>query len=474
MNFPEEVFLKALITREEDTKKFASTFRPEWLDRAEMGVILAEVYEFLEKHGVPPSVITLRQVIKDKDSMIYEARLKGALDEIDSCTPDLSEMLYVLDKAKGVAIVRSFRDLSQDPLFSIATENFSGETVLTQVSKWMSLFEGQSDKKTVNIKEAIDTIISEDGFVTNRVRVPCGIKVIDDWTGGGLRAKQLGILVGVTGHGKTACLVTMAHKTAAVHDKKVWFVTNELSWDEVTERFMTRMTGIPLEKIMEAPAYGYSGTEKHWKINKLQDKLLITDYFRPPISANDLESDMMRYCSLYGWKPDVIVLDFMERMKPNAKGFDRKNEWIWLQAVAQDLVSLAKRHGVIIWTAAQTNRGGATAENIDISHVQSSIRHLQEATAVVALRQRDLGGDKIGLTFFNLKQRQSKKINKPITVECDLSRMSITDNEIDVIDLLDTNNEDAIVQQVDSQIGMTPRAKQYQKQRKAKYGKKGF
>lgn len=468
MEFNEQVFLWSLMHREEDAKRFMDTFQPEWMKKAENVAILSEVYNFLGKHGIPPSPKTLKQIVKDKDPIAFDARFKEPLENIENLNPDISEVLYVLGKAKDVAVVQSWKEMKEAESLLSSEEDYDSTEILTSVSKWLNLWAGIGDSRTLTIKEASDELIKEDGFISKRRRIPCGIDVLDEWTGGGLRRKQLGIIMGISGQGKSASLVVMADKIARVEDQNVWFVTNELGWDEVTERFATRMTGIPLQKIIDAPAIIATKIKRHWRgTSAVSEKLVISDYFGPHVSTADLESDMKRYENIYGWKPDVIVLDFMERMRPTTKGIRKDNEWIWLQNVAQDLVRFAKKHNVIIWTACQTNRAGMGAEKLDMSHAQSSTRHIQEATAFIGLRQRKILGaseNEVGIEYFNLKQRQSKMSQESVVLKADLSRMSITNEKATVLDTKDSSDDNGSNNTVNVRplpgMGQTPRQKQ--------------
>jgi hypothetical protein len=431
VKFPEDIFLYALTTREEDARKFSSIFRPEWLHKVEYVALLHEIYGFLKKHDTVPSVEALHQIFEDKDPIAYNSRFKPALNEIKQATPDLSQMVYVLDNARNVAIVRSLKELSDDSSFDNLQKEFKGDEILSSLAGWMNHFQGADDKKTVNLKDAVEELVENRGFNSESNRVPCGIDPLDKWSNGGLRPKNIGVLMAPTGHGKSVCLLIMAHKMAAIEKKKVWLVSNELSWEEVTERLLTRLSGVPLNDIMEHPAAGYTGLNHVWG-KKLHERLLITDYYGPDICANDLEADMLRHVSLHGWKPEVIILDFMERMRPNEKGIGAREEWIKFGHVAKDLVRLAKKHNLIIWTACQTNRGGLNADIIELSHGQGSIRHFQEAAAVVAMRKIPLGGENLfGMQFFNEKQRHAEGGNKPITLLCNLAKMDITKKEVE-------------------------------------------
>lgn len=464
--FPERVFIWSLIHREEDARKFCTNFQPQWLEQAEYAAIFQEIKSFLTKFNTVPSIKTLRIVFKERDEISYENRIKEYLDEVESYELDLSEVLWTLDKANEIAIIRSFKEV-RDSILVQEEDQLEGKGILKAISSWLSQFDGTGEKKTLHIKDAVEDLIHQGGFGWSPVRIPTGISIIDEWTGGGLRPKQLGIILGVTGGGKSANLVIMSDKMARIEEKKVWLVTNELSWNELSERIACRLTGIPLNDIMNNPVLAAKGLQRQWKMNKLDERLFISDYFKPPITVNDLESDLLRLKNVNGFVPDVLVLDFMERMKPNNRQASRDQEWIWLQSIAQDLVSMAKKHNLVIWTACQTNRGGLSAEKLNLSHGQSSIRHFQEATAVVGIRQRKILGHAkglVGIEYSNQKQRQSQKTEDTKVLIADLSRMNITNKEAKVIDLDTEDDDDSGT--VNSPRGLTPRQKQVKGRKK--------
>ena len=428
--FDEKVFLYALASRPEDAKKFATTFKPSWLHTAEFVPVLAELFAFTRKHGEQPSVDTLHKVFKEKDEEAYNLRYKAALDSITEHIPDRSEVLYTLSQARDTGVVRDYQDMSNDNLFLKKQAELKGGEIIKVLHHFISKHGDLNEDRTLDIKDAIDNLIDNHGFLPEIERIPTGIRVLDDWSGGGLRTKQLGIIMAPTGSGKSACLCVMAYQMAANERRRIWMVTNELTMEEQTERLLSRMTGVPLTDIINDPAVAYQGLSRHWR-DGLQDRLRLTEVNRE-VSVADLESEMAKWVNLMGWKPDVLILDFMERMKPNESGVSRDKEWNWLQAISQDLSRFAKKHNVLVWTAAQTNRSGLGKDRaMSLDMAQSSIKHLQEATVVVGMRQEEVSDEKVVMEFTSLKQRHSKRSARPVYVECDLSKMSITNNEFD-------------------------------------------
>ena len=468
--FDEKAFIFALASRPEDAKRFATTFRPDWLNTTEYIPILAELYAFTRKHGTQPSIHTLHQIFKDKDEEAYNLRYKEALDSITEEVPDKSKVLYTLDKAREYGVVRDFQELANDQSFLKQQADLEGNSIIKGLHKFLMRHGDTSADKTMDIREAIDHLIDNHGFTPELVRIPCGIHIIDKWTGGGLRTKQLGIIMAPTGSGKSSMLVNMAHKMAAESAQaRVWVITNELSMEEQTERMLSKITGMDVTKIINDPGIAYTGLDRHWRAG-LHDRLRLTECNRE-VSTDDIEAEMAKWSNMIGWKPDVIILDFIERMKPNDKGYSRDRVWDWLGAISRDLSRLAKRHNILIWTAAQTNRSGYAKQKgkipMGLDMAQGSVKHLQEAAAVIAMRQVHLPGDKVVMELVDLKQRFSKGASAPVFLEVDLGKMSIT-NDVWVKDEEAEGDTSDYVEPViiEDDGNLTPREEQELKQKR--------
>jgi hypothetical protein len=182
---------------------------------------------------------------------------------------------------------------------------------------------------------------------------------------------------------------------------------------------------------------GYTGElERQWAQNELHEKLRLTEVNRE-VSVDDLESEMMKWVNLLGWKPEVLVLDFIERMRPCDTGYSRDRVWDWLGAISRDLSRFAKRHNILVWTAAQTNRSGfgrdpKKRDPLSLEMAQGSVKHLQEAASIIGMRQQEISDDEVVMELVDLKQRFAKRHKRSVFLAVDLSKMSITNNEVEM------------------------------------------
>jgi replicative DNA helicase len=430
LTFNEEAFLYALSTRREDTRRFSQYFRPEWLNTVSYRPILGEIYNFLKKYDTPPTFATLHEVFEKKDKSQYDARYKEILEKLSERVPDGSEMIYNLDLARQVAQTRSFTEMITSEELGSLIKEFDGSELLKAVEGWKRQFEGKTDSVEMDLREAVQHTLQRRLSNISHSRVPCGIKILDDWCKGGLRPKQIGIILAPTGAGKSVCLMNIADKMAAVEDKNVLFISNELSMEENVERFVAKILGENLSRVIDDDSFSFDGLKRHWELG-LHKKLRLVEISRD-MSADDIEAMAAKYANLYGWFPEIIVVDYMERMKPNEKGFNRTETWTYYGQICRDLCRAAKRNNWIIWTAAQTNRGGSNyTKNMDGSDAQGSIQHLQEAWAVVGVRKLKspvpLDDPEASLLqFTQIKFRENPNEGETAIVEARLGRMNIT------------------------------------------------
>jgi len=424
-NFNEAEFLWTLTIRPEDARVFSQIFQPDWIKDPAMKAILSEIYKFTKDHGTPPSIKVLDQVFKSEDEVIYAARYKPALDKIRNVTLEISEQIYLIDQAKDVAICRSIELMTQDINFQTHLVGFEGKEVLKAVNKWLQNFTIGDGEESGDLIKSWENLVKDQTSIGRQIKAPTGVNPIDEWTNQGLRSKQIGIIMAPTGEGKSAMLMNFAYNMAIQDEWNIWFVTNELSLSEQTERLLSRISGVSLPHIQHEIGTVDTNFKQHWN-RQMNERLRITSV-NADLATNELENMMMRHTSLSGWKPDVIILDFMERMNPNDTGYERRAEWQWLAAVAKDLVRLTRKHNIVLWTACQTNRSGMQSDiELNMAMAQSSIRHFQEASMVIGMRKSTDVDDEECLELRPLKNRHGGFKRKSVCLKSKLETMYIS------------------------------------------------
>ena len=209
---------------------------------------------------------------------------------------------------------------------------------------------------------------------------------LDQLLGGGLKEGQMGIWLGGTGVGKSIALPHVGRR-AVWQGFKVLHYTFELDADDVCDRYDAGFTHTNIQQLVQNSSS---------VINKLSalaagkivgmskacaDRLIVKYYPTGTASVNTLRSHLRQLDGM-GWVPDVIVVDYMDLLKPLT---NYKDEYSDLGAIARDLRGLAGEYKVPLWTATQVNRSGLSQEVVDIEHIGDSLRKAQIADIILAL-----------------------------------------------------------------------------------------
>ena len=197
-------------------------------------------------------------------------------------------------------------------------------------------------------------------------RYPTNIPELDQLLTGGLRNKQLGIMAGGTGRGKSIFLEWIA-KAAVVTGKKVIYFTLELSEDAVAERFDSMLSKVLIHELEAYDQKVGDALQLHCKA--YGSSLIIKEYPEDSAEVGTLEA-FYRQLSAQGIVADMIIVDYLDLLKPHRVYGDPTHE---VDAITKALRGLSKKLDVPIWTATQLNRGGIVMETPDESAIAGAV-----------------------------------------------------------------------------------------------------
>jgi replicative DNA helicase len=461
--FNEFALIAALCCREEDARSIQKVFNPDWLEKAELQPILRAIFDYMDTQSMTPSIDSLAQFMKDKDQAKYEARWKATLEQLRSFK-DMKLMAFNVARAKEAAAARAFQYLIKEDRIQKMIEAGDAKALKGEMSKWVTKHTESEDEGLYPIQAAFDKVVDDHPWQGRQPKIATGIHPIDEWSGG-LRPAQMGIIMAPSGHGKSTLLMNIARYAAAIEQKRVLFITNEMTINEQTERFLARMQDpkpdasgnlsfVTLDQIQEDPSTAYKKLEGYQK--ELNSRLYL---YSAGLDQNSQEvEDVMRQIAAeYGGWPDMVVIDYIERMATVSR-MDKAASWTYYGQIAKELLWLAKRRKCAVWTAIQTNRSGMNKKvELGMEHGQGSIQHFQEAALALAVRRVmvNTGGDDLvtGLEFFEMKARHSAMEGRRMVVRADLGRMYISDEEIEDIESIEE------VDPADIQSGPAPKIK---------------
>ncbi len=184
-------------------------------------------------------------------------------------------------------------------------------------------------------------------------RVPTGIKGIDAILHGGPGPGDLAVFMGRVNGGKSSLLINVG-AAALRYGYNVLHVSLEMSKRAVEKKYDAALTGIPTQDFKD-------------NILLLKDKMF-TDVMeltgaslriqkKPEgrYDVDELRKDLRLLALEEGFKPDVILVDYLDRMRNCGKALiDRKER---IAATWQEFRALLGDLGIPGWTVSQKRRG---------------------------------------------------------------------------------------------------------------------
>jgi replicative DNA helicase len=213
--------------------------------------------------------------------------------------------------------------------------------------------------------------------VEERKAVPTPWPHINELLMGGLGAGDLGIIFGNPGGGKSWMLTNMGAQ-AIKEGKNVCHYTLELSEDYMGKRYDAMITGFDVQTIHD------HRTEVETAVANLQGKLIIKEFAMGKASITSIESHIQK-CTDLGYKPDLIIIDYVDLLKSKRKSIDRKDE---IDDIYVSTKGLARELKIPIWTVSQVNRAGAKDDVIEGDKAAGSYNKMMIADFAISLSRK--------------------------------------------------------------------------------------
>jgi replicative DNA helicase len=211
-------------------------------------------------------------------------------------------------------------------------------------------------------------------------------EVINDIMSGGLGGGELGVVVAPAGGGKSWGLINVA-ANAVKQGKTVIYYTLELNAFYVGRRIDAYLTKIPFQNLQEE----HSRERIQEAMEGLEGNLIIKYYPTRTASITTITSHIEK-CISQGKKPDMIVLDYADLIRPSKAG-DKRLE---LNDIYEDLRGVAGEYDIPIWTASQANRSATEEDVIEGNKVSESYNKVMVCDFIMSLSRKL--NDKIGGT----------------------------------------------------------------------------
>jgi archaellum biogenesis ATPase FlaH len=261
-----------------------------------------------------------------------------------------------------------------------------------------------------------------EGIKDKNGQVSTGWPALDKKLFGGFNRGELNIFAGGSGSGKSLFLANLGVNWALL-GMNVLYLTFELSEALVSMRVDSMTTDIPSRDIFK------SIDDVEMKVRMIGKKsgAFQVKYMPTGKNANDLRAYIKEYEIKTGKKLDVILVDYLDLMHPNAVKISAENLFVKDKYVSEELRNLAMELNTVFVTASQLNRSSVEEIEFDHSHISGGISKINTADNLIGIftsrAMRERGRYQIQL----MKTRSSSGVNSKIDLEFDVDSLRIRD-----------------------------------------------
>jgi len=389
----------------------------EWAE-PEHGWLWKQVVETYEATGESPSMTALRAAVLALPPDLHDP-LNDALDGIATAVPEA--------RPRVVARMLAKRQTKRRVLTTIdrATKRFEkgqDEAALALLDRTFAGGVVSSSRPSARPLVPKNLL-----HIPGAERIPTGLYALDEVIDG-IGRGELGIVFGVTGHGKSSLGVSLDF--AAIRQGfRVLHVDSENGERVTTSRVISRFTRIP-HALIESGSY--SGAHKQllttWlKRNhkRLAEQLQVLYIGVEQATVADVEAAWTEL-EARGFIPDLVVFDSPDHLKMGEGGtFDPKYGWAYLTTVYRRLAGLAQRHDAGLWVMTQADKS-AEGKMAGTRHLRGAQSKGEIASIVLSVNMpEDPNLDRETHRDIWISKGRTRRARFRVQAVCDFSRMLI-------------------------------------------------
>lgn len=179
---------------------------------------------------------------------------------------------------------------------------------------------------------------------------------------GGLGRKELGLILGGTGAGKSWIMQTIASH-ALLKDFNVLYYTLEMSDVSVATRFASIIQEKNPDDVVGADILEIKNTLKS---KGLGSRLFIVEFPTNGADILTIRNNISSLYNYYSFKPDLICVDYADLMRPKTTYSEKRHE---LSSIYGDLRRMAGELNAGVWSISQVNRSGFDKRIITVDNI---------------------------------------------------------------------------------------------------------
>lgn len=361
--------LQNLVYSEEYSRKSLPFLKAEYFHDQSQKTVFELIQKYVQQYNGVPTKETLVIELQNL-SGINELTYKTSKDLIESLKHEEGTQLdwlvqntekFCQDKAVYNAIMQSIQII----------DDKGGKYDKGSIPKILQDALSVSFNQSVGHDYFTDSDARYEFYHRQETRIPFDLDYFNTITKGGLPNKTLNVCMAGTGVGKS---LFMCHCAAAnlTLGKNVLYITLEMAEERIAERIDANLLNVTVDELSILPKDVYDKKVDRVKRNTV-GKLIIKEY--PTASANVQHfRHLLNELKLKkNFVPDIIYIDYLNicassRIKPGSN----VNTYSYIKSIAEEIRGLAVEFDLPIVSATQTNRGGSTSTDVDMTDTSDS------------------------------------------------------------------------------------------------------
>jgi KaiC/GvpD/RAD55 family RecA-like ATPase len=241
----------------------------------------------------------------------------------------------------------------------------------------------------------------------NNPLISTGYPELDDLIGGGMSRQEMLLFAANSGGGKSMNMLNIAKNFLAQGLHGV-YISLEMAQVTVSKRLDSMITHIAQDELLKEI------TKTASLITAASEKMGTFIIKRMPenrTNANTIRSYLQQLEQATGFKPDFIVVDYLDIMGTTTK-ISLDNLFIKDKYVTEEVRCLGFDFDAVIITASQLGRTAIEADKLSQAHIQGGISKINTSDYTIGIKQDDLMKAAGELYYDCLKSRNSGNVGK--------------------------------------------------------------
>ena len=365
---------------------------------AEFAVGYFRKYGGLVSRDMMESVIQRRnenQVIEankiDINTALYDFNKAKELDlgSMDKATQISKIQEYVKQEAMRNALLDSAENLEKKDTDGVVENTLKKFDDIQRI-----LFEEMDFGVEMSADEVEDSMEEHIDYLTNpAARIASGWNCLDEITHGGFfkDGKFLGVFMAQAGLGKSNILANLGYNFLR-QNLKVAVISMEMSQNVYLRRFDSLISKIDIDSLGLSSMVGQLKEKitKFYKFDYPGARLNVKEFAPNSKSSKNIEQYVEELVVAKGWKPDVLIIDYLNLLKPNASS-SRADTTMYEdgKVVSEELRAMSYHLQIPVLTAVQCNSSGFNTADIGMQNIAESRGIAHTADFIAGLYQTE-------------------------------------------------------------------------------------